>query len=150
MSTDLQGGILAILKGMIPVEIIDGSNVEETAKMVDLDIEYQPVIPNPVDSDLASLGYGGRVPIPCRVQMEGSRWCVWIPHTNEKYRWVTDDELKVMRARFLLLKGVYYRQIQNMPHSLQQEVVSKFFPGGLFKPQAMLDMDSKSTAEVEA
>jgi hypothetical protein len=137
--------LLDVLKSMIPVELIDGANVDEAAKCVDLEIEFQPVLPYPVSQDPFVLH--SEVPTPCRVQAEGSRWCVWIPGSSEKYRWATDDQLKVMRARYLLLRGYYHRTIQDMPHGFQQEVVSKFFPGGLFKPNILIKHDQQRESE---
>ena len=130
--------LLDVLKSMIPGEIIDGANVEDVAKMVMLTVEFTPVLPYRIGNDTASLNMD-LVPIPCRVQMDGSRWCVWIPYTNEKYRWVDEDELKVMRARYLLLKNFYARNIERMSHPHRQEVLWKFFPDGLFKPACLLE-----------
>lgn len=129
-------GLLEKLKSMIPIETIDGANVEEVAKLVDLDIEFTPVIAERVSGDPATEMIS--FPVPCRVQMEGSRWCVWIPHTNEKYRWVNDEQLKVMRARFLLLKGFYFDRLESMGHMERSRVISGYFPGGVFKPAILM------------
>ena len=134
-------GILEALKAMIPKEVIDGSDVDETAKMVMLEVEFTPVIPHSVIDPATK--YTELVPTPCRVQLDGSRYCVWMPDSPEKYRWVDEESLKVMRARYLLLRGFYYRTIESMPHSYRQEVISKFFPGGLFKPAMFTELDSR-------
>lgn len=128
--------LLEKLKSMIPAEFIDGQNVDEIAKLVDLDIEFTPVVAETVSGDPAKETIA--FPVPCRVQMEGSRWCVWIPHTDEKYRWVNDEQLKVMRARFLLLKGFYFDHLESMCHTERSRVISHFFPGGVFKPAILM------------
>lgn len=139
-------GLMESLAKLVPPEIIDGANVVETATVVDLTVEFTPVLPAPVGCYLEE-GWGPRfVPTPCRVQQEGARWCVWIPYSSEKYRWVTDEQLKVMRARYLLLKAFYYRTIEGMTHSQRSEVISKFFPGGLFKPSLMTALDKATNA----
>ena len=134
-------GILEALKAMIPKEVIDGSDVDETAKMVMLEVEFTPVIPHSVIDP--ATDYTEHVPTPCRVQLDGSRYCVWMPNSPEKYRWVDEESLKVMRARYLLLRGFYHRTNESMPHSYRQEVISKFFPGGLFKPAIFTELDSR-------
>ena len=135
-------GILEVLKAMCPKEVIDGSDVDEIAKMVDLDVEFTPVIPHSVIDP--ATDYSGHVPTPCRVQLDGCRYCVWMPDSPEKYRWVDEESLKVMRARYLLLRGFYHRTIEGMPHGYRQEVISKFFPGGLFKTAILTELDARS------
>jgi hypothetical protein len=132
--------ILEALKAMCPKEVIDGSDVDETAKMVDLDVEFTPVLPDPVIDP--ETDYSGHVPTPFRVQLDGSRYCVWTPNSPETYRWVDEESLKVMRARYLLLRGFYHRTIEGMPYGYRQEVISKFFPDGLFKPAILTELDS--------
>lgn len=130
--------ILNVLKSMIPAEIIDNHDVDQIAEQcVMLDIEFTPVVFERV-SDPATT-YFDRVPTPRRVQKEGDRYCVWLPDSDQKYAWVNESSLKVMRARYLLLRGYYHSYIERFPHSLQQEIVSKFFPGGLFKPDILKD-----------
>lgn len=125
------------LKAMIPVETIDGVNVDEAAEMVMLDVEFTPVVVEPFGEDPA-FSCLNAAPFPCRVQKDGERYCVWMPHSHETYRWVEEDELKVMRARYLLLKNFYFRTLENMSHSHRAGVIAKFFPGGVFKPAVLM------------
>ena len=129
-------GILEQLKAMVPVETIGGVNVEECAQNVMLDVAFAPVLPYPLPRD-PQTGLPD-CPVPCRVQQEGSRWCVWLPPDDpQKYQWVSESELKVMRARYLLLKGFFFENIEACDHHSRGLIVSRFFPGGLFKPDLL-------------
>ena len=131
MTSVLQNSILESLVARLPVEVIDGTPVLEAAKHVMLEVAYTPVLPYFILED-PSTHHPDHVPTPCRVQKEGDRYCVWMPHSPEKYMWVKPEGVKEMRARYLLLRGWYYEQLNNMGHSERQVVLAKFFPEGVY------------------
>ena len=122
--------ILLHLRDVIADEVIDGASVQDATENVMLDVEYSPVLPDSVYENHIRL-YGP--PVPCRVQKDGSRYCVWMPDSPQKFRWADEDSLREMRARYLLVKGWLYRQLESgsLPYSIQQRVLSLYFPDGV-------------------
>ncbi|HEY0983537.1 hypothetical protein [Schlesneria sp.] len=140
--SDRESSLLKALNSMLPPETIGGHDVHDAAQCVDLNVEFTPVLPDRIEDPATT--FPRLIPTPRRVQMDGSRWCVWLPNTPEKYRWVnSDDELKVMRARYLLLRGWYFERIETMSHSQRAEVIGKYFPGGVFKPACLMQPTEK-------
>ncbi len=140
--------LLEQLKSMIPTETIGGIDVEQCGRdVVMLDVEFTPVLPNRLENDpvlpnrLENDPQEGRLPecpTPCRVQQEGSRYCVWLPQNDpERYRWVNADDLRVMRARYILLKNWFFTNIEACDPLSRNTIISRFFPGGLFKPEVL-------------
>ena len=128
--------ILDSLLAMMPRETIGGVDVEQCAKEhVMLDIEFSPVLPDAISEPDTTFNFD--CPIPCRVQQEGSRYCVWIPHDQRKYQWTTANDLKVMRARFLLMRGWYANNIDRFSHPEKQRILYHFFPHGLLRVDKM-------------
>lgn len=127
------GDIAALLEGMDEPEIVDGCNVRETAReMVDLDVEHSPVLQVPVCSE-RDLHID--VPRPVRVIREGSRYALVWPEQKD-FQNVPEAVVKVMRARFLLTRGYYYKHFDQLPNSMQRAVVALFFGGKMWRPQA--------------
>ena len=122
-------GLLETLKSMIPEEAkIQGSTPEELVDAVDLSIEYTPVLQEFIHD--AMILYHC-IPSPCRVQKDGSRYCLMM---GRDYRWIEVPQLKEMRARFLLVRGFYYANFDKFSYSQRPEIISKFFKGGMWRP----------------
>lgn len=117
-----------IVRELIHDEIIDGSNVEETADMVDLDIAYKLLVVKdffrqtdeqlcydipPVESDVTK-------------RPDGKYEIRWQTENGPDFEVFTADEMKVMRARYLLLKGFYYGHFRQLTLPKQNEAASKY------------------------
>ncbi|MFO0801442.1 MAG: hypothetical protein U0804_28585 [Gemmataceae bacterium] len=128
-------GLLAALQKLIPTEVIDGTSVDDAAGLVDLSVAHTPVVENP-----AGDNYQFRIQRPVEVQKwSGGRWAVMYRERKD-FRRVTEDEVKVMRARYLLLRGYYYRSFRHLPYPGQREVTAWYFPDGLWLPEAGSDL----------
>lgn len=88
-------------------EIVDGSDVEKTAEMVDLDIECSPVLPHRSPTDPLSGPGDTLIPVECSALGEGM-YRIYYP---EGPRDVPADTVKRMRARFLLRRGELSRAL---------------------------------------
>jgi len=120
-------GILEELKRLVPDEIIDDSNVEETAKMVDLDIAYRLfVVTDFVHQEDVELFDNIPDVIELKKRPDGNYEIRKKLETGPDFQIVGPDEAKVMRARFLLLKAFYSSNLEAMPCSKQSEAVSKY------------------------
>jgi hypothetical protein len=117
--------------GLFGPEIIDGHSVEAAAKDVMLDIECSPVLPRRASR------------IPCQaVALDDGRYRVYLNGAEHEARRfygepvtdVTAEELRVMRARYLLVRGALYRELHLMPPRVRANVEALYFPGGVFVP----------------
>lgn len=110
--------LLDAIKAMIPTEVIDGCDVEQTAESVMLDIAFTPVVPEYVSGDDLIL----HPPETVEVEKRGERYLIVRPDLHD-FDWVEESRLKVMRARFLLLRGYYYRHLRSMGHQHRQQIL---------------------------
>ena len=123
--------LLEALKAMIPAEIIDGSDVEKTAEIVMLDIAFTPVVQHRHGGDDYDLL--DNPPRPVQVEKRGERYLIVHPESHD-FDWVDEKSLKAMRARFLLLRGFYYKRLRSVGHSTRQQILGLYFPEGVYLP----------------
>lgn len=121
---EIQKTLLAAIDDLIPPEIIDGADVDYIAEQfVDLDVAFSPVI--------AERGseYDHRIPDLTEVQRQpdGRYMLVW-PGRHD-FESVSEERLKVMRARFLLLSKWYLRNFHTFSHSMQLELAATHLKG---------------------
>jgi len=119
----------SLIKEAVGEETIDGANVEETAEMVDLDIAYSPVVTGRISDDF----HLHTIPQPEPVKIsDNGRY--YIPRTDPPdFEFISKESMKVMRARYLLLRGFYANNIDSFSYSEQQQILAWYFPGGLFR-----------------
>lgn len=140
-------GLLEHLKRIAGTEMIDGADVVATAKMVDLEIAYKLlIVDTPVtqaDDELYSI-------IPdvskAKIRPDGQYEISWKTEAGPDFRILSADEAKVMRARFLLLKGFYGRYFNRLTLPKQNEVGVKYDMG--FVPDILLE-DRQALGEAE-
>lgn len=112
-------------------ETIDGSDVEAVAaECCDLDVEYSPVLfeRQPNDNYKLMLCDERYIPKPTVISKDGSRYCIPL------LRYVSEDEMKVARTRFILTKNYLYRNMRRMPYPVQHRVMAYYFPDGTWLP----------------
>lgn len=123
------------IKENVPAEMIGGTNLDDAAEMVMLEIEHTPVCPDPFNEE--SMHIHHRLPKVCEATPTagGNKYIV-----DGEY--VSAEELKRMRARYLLLRGYLMELIvkHRLSHPVQQLAISRFFDGELFVPQALVDI----------
>lgn len=128
MSINPLDGLMAAIKKMIPDEFIDGQNVAEIAELfVDLEAAYSPVLDVAMHGDPATSH--SEIPKPVTVTKDGNRFC--LTYVGD-YQWVRPDALKIMRARYLLLRGYYAKRLDedSFGYPAKQKVLAYFFPDG--------------------
>ena len=128
-SGDLLLSLLNVLKRFVSDELAKEGITPELLEMVDLSVEYSPVIPfaGGVDDAIKVRPWGF---VPDGVLPE--KFEVMHPHVNNP---VDRESLKVMRARFLLARDAYYGPI-----------VHRFFHGS----QHDSNTDTTATAPIAA
>lgn len=111
-------------------EVIDGCGVRDAAEDVDLSVECSPVL----------FRSGSRMPAHT-VALEGGSYRVYLSADDqETWRGRTDsldvsaDELRTMRARYLLFRGAVHRALPLMPPEMRARMERTWFPGGVFVP----------------
>ena len=112
-------------------ETIDGACPADYVHAVDLDIAYSPVL------------YGRALFEPYRVQIakpdivvrqEDGRYRVdWPEHCD--FQFIDEQSLKLMRARFLLWHGYFYRAFDSFSYPDKQKVLAWWFPQGMVRFQ---------------
>jgi len=129
-------GLLEVLKEMVGVEIIDGSNVEETTEIVDLDIAYKLfLVEDRVQQEDIEL-IGNIPPVAlAKKRPDGKYQIDFQSDLGPDFRIITADQAKVMRARFLLLKGFYFEHFNGMSYPQQQEIAAKYDIGWVPKTE---------------
>lgn len=131
MSVNPLSGLLAAIEEIIPKEFIDGQNVREVAdSCVYLDIDFSPVLAECLAGDPA-INYTEDVPKPTEVVKEGERYClVW----SGNFQWINEESCKIMRARYLLLRGHYAKRLseKSLSYPIEQKVLAYYFPHGFF------------------
>ena len=132
--------LLDKLKEMIPDEIIDGSNVDETAEMVDLDVAYKLfLVPDVVHSDDFEIRSNIPNVVEATTRPDGKYQYSFQTEAGPDFKILTIGEAKIMRARFLLLKGFYATNMDSLSYPKQQEAASKYdihFIPDIFKQQS--------------
>lgn len=51
------------------------------------------------------------------------------------YEAVSEADLKVMRARYLVTRGESYKRLRSMPQDERNHTINTFFPGGVWVPR---------------
>ena len=120
--------IIEALKKYIPDEIIDGSNVEKVAEMVDLDVAYKLlVVERPVPDEEFQLFHDPpAVTSNIKKRPDGQYQIDWTGPQGPDFEIIDEGEAKVMRARFLLLKGFYSTNFDKLTLPKQKEVAAQY------------------------
>lgn len=112
-------------------EEIDGASPEAIADCVDLSIAHSPVL----RGRLNMKRFGFDIPEPIKPRKDGLRYYVADPR-SQSWEWFTPEQMKVMRARFLLMRGWYYQHLGGFSHPDQQTIIAWYFEGGVWRPNA--------------
>lgn len=120
------------IKKLIPKEIIAGCDVEETAKMMDLDLAYKLLVVQRYCSvcspeDEFTL-FSNPPPVTSNIKKrpDGQYQIDWVSEEGPDFEIVSADEVKIMRARFLLLKGFYSQNFNKLTLPKQNEVAVQY------------------------
>ena len=130
--------LIEVLKQYVGTETIDGVDVEKTAEMVDLEIAYKLLIVehcvHQEDSELFAV-----IPdvVLAKLRPDGKCEIHYETEGGPDFKIITANEAKIMRARFLLLKGFYGRNINRLTLPKQNEVGTKYDMG--FVPNFLLE-----------
>ena len=141
--TEIGDGLLDVLKKLSGTETIDGAGVVATAEIVDLDIAWKLlIVEHPIvqeDDELFAI-------IPdvtkAKSRPNGQYEIHYRTEAGPDFRIISEDQAKVMRARFLLLKGFYGRHFNILTLPKQNEVGAKYDMG--FVPDILLE-DEETT-----
>jgi hypothetical protein len=107
-------------------ETIDGTRVADVVEHVMLEVADSPVLPYETADPLANP------PTPAKAtKLESGDY--WVDGVRGV---VSADTLKRMRGRFLLTRGLFYKHLGTLPHSMRQQIVAQYFDGAVWVPQA--------------
>lgn len=113
VATGLMGTLAKQFPEAFAPEIIDGCDVEKTAADVMLDVAFSPVLPSKDARYPAQVSelYGGKY----RVYYHREEPAPFAHMTGQNERDVSANELKVMRARYLLRRG----ELSKLLHAME-------------------------------
>jgi hypothetical protein len=129
-----EDNILTALKSVLdqmPKEKIGDATVEDVLEAVDLSISFTPVLPDRVDEKRLPF----EMPTPADAQLRQDRRYQVIRRDRRDFEIVSAEELKVMRARYLLVRDYYSDRLQhnNLHPPLTSRAVSQYFDGVFVK-----------------
>lgn len=131
-------GLLEHLKRIAGTELIGGDDVVAISKIVDLEIAYKLLI---VEFQVTQPDDELYENIPdttkAKIRPDGQCEISWMTEAGPDFRIISEDQAKVMRARFLLLKGFYGRHFNRLTLPKQNEVGAKYDMG--FVPDILLE-----------
>lgn len=111
-------------------EVIDGTDPHDLISAVDLTIAHSPVL-----QDRAEWPpHHGSIPEPVKPKKDGLRYYLSDARA-QTWKWLTPDEHRLMRARFLLWRGWLYRTFDGFPYPDKQCIASWYFEGGMWRPK---------------
>lgn len=144
-----------ILHDLILQERIDGVSVFETAEHdVMLDVAFSPVVRSRLDEDPVDQPWLLHLPKPTIIDRDArGRYFIIDPPrdvgdwhrkrplmTTGQWEILTEDHVKLMRARYLLLRGWLYKRLHILPYDQKQATLAWYFPAGVWAPPAGSDM----------
>lgn len=108
-------------------EIIGDACPADYVSDVDLDVAFSPVVYRAVHDPHVDI------PKPDRVekQADGRYMVVW-PESHD-FEFVDEESLKMMRARYLLLRDFYHKNINSFTPRNTDKIHAWYFPGGMFR-----------------
>jgi hypothetical protein len=124
-----EDSIIEALKKLIPAETIDGADVRNIADLVDLDIAHRLLlVENSIGQDEVELFLSAYVPpvVEATKRDDGRYETRWQTEDGPDFKIISADEAKIMRSRFLLLKGFYGRNWNKLTLPKQNEVAAKY------------------------
>jgi len=130
--------LIEVLKQYGGTETIDGANVEKTAGMVDLEMAYKLLVVEHCvrqeDEELYAI-----IPdvVLAKLRPDGKCEIHYETEDGPDFKIISSEQAKIMRARFLLLKGFYGRNINRLTLPKQNEVGTKYDMG--FVPNFLLE-----------
>ncbi|MFA5173697.1 MAG: hypothetical protein WC438_00785 [Candidatus Pacearchaeota archaeon] len=111
-------------------EQIDGFSILSVLDYVDLDIAFSPVVCNP-----AGENYLFDIPKPDEInKCSDKRYVKFITGKNPDFEFIPENEVKVMRARFLLLRDYYYKclRLNQLVLPSRDKAINWYFNGAVF------------------
>jgi hypothetical protein len=121
----------------------DSLLTKDVVECVDLSIEHTPVLPNPIKGDeiLSRDWPRSLYPVEAR-KTQGEEYLLVRGEVGEEKEceWVTAEEVKVMRARYIMWRNYLIKQmaLDQMPWFRRQAALSIFFPEGVYIPPPKL------------
>ena len=114
-------------------EVIGGVSLAEVLDYVDLDVAYSPVIELPVDDDWP------RPEQLCVIALlkrdDGRYEARRQTDAGPTFDLFGPEQVRIMRARYLLCRDHFARSIEQYSHPQQQRILADFFPHGLWRPK---------------
>ena len=130
--SDLLAGLMRAADKMAgPPLTIDGMSAEDAAAMVDLKVAYTPIVMESWGDERDRF----QIPQPVKVQRDGLRYAAIWPERHD-FEWLDNGRLRVCRARFLLMRGFFYKNFRTYSHPEQQKILVWYFGGQMWQPKA--------------
>lgn len=131
--------IRKITDDMLEAEKYGGTSVLSVLDAVDIAIGFgmdnqgRPTTLQVVEHDCTTLCEHS-VPGIRNIYIHDGRYMILRPEIND-FDWVTEDSVKVMRARFLLIRNYYYPLLNSLSPQSRGEAVANFFGGSVWTPK---------------
>lgn len=116
------------------IDIVGGVRVRDVVNDVMLEVAFSPVIPAPVQDN-----YSFDPPRPVNAIQLGNGMYGLVHGVGEQadYETVAADTLKLMRARYLLLRNHFYKRLPSMDRVTRRMALDRYFSGGVWVPTEM-------------
>lgn len=121
----------------------DSTLTQDIVDCVGLDIEFTPVLPNPISGEetLSRDWPRSLYPVEAR-KTQGAEYLLVRGDVGEEKEceWVTAEELMVMRARYICWRNYLIKMLalDQLPWFRKQAALSTFFPDGVYIPPPTL------------
>ena len=132
----------------IPREDIDGMSPEDAAKFVELQMGYTPIVLE------RWSGEHWDIPVPCKVITDGKkyaavweRWMLNGRNGGRDFQNLLDEQHMEARARYLLLRGYFYRHFDRYSYPEQRKIIAWYFGGVMWRPAEGSDLHRLMFAE---
>ena len=134
---DAQAGVVKVLERFLDAElrneVIGGVPLAEVLEFVDLDVAYSPVVELPVDGDWPCPE---RLAVTALVKRDDGRYeARRQTDAGPTFDLLGPEQVRIMRARYLLCRDHFARSIESYGYSEQQRILADFFPHGLWRPK---------------
>ena len=130
-------GVVQVLERFLAAElrneVIGGVPLADVLDFVDLDVAYSPVVEHPVDGEFPRPE---QLSVTALVKRDDGRYeARRQTDAGPTFEIFGPEQVRIMRARYLLCRDHFARSIEQYGYSQQQRILADFFAHGLWRPK---------------